>query len=331
MVFRVTALLTCALPAIAQASLVSVELVNGDHLSGELIEQNQQTLVLDNPVLGEISVPLANVQSLDRPEEVATAAQAPETETETPTEDIDAAEVRIDDDLEDPELQDLGLFGTGWLAFWTRRLDLGVAGSNGNSDSLQVNLAFSADYESPDTRISHKVDYFRSESDHELSDHSFYTSLTRDWLLPNSPWFRFAEGRVDIDQFKEWNYRLNANGGVGYEFSNTPAWRVLGRAGLGFKRTFGGDDAEAVPEAMLGLETRWKMSDYQRVEFANTLYPNLKAPSEIRNQTSLDWILDLNTYMGVSLKVGVSNEFDSNSEEEEKNDFKYTASLAWTL
>lgn len=327
LVFRVMALSAYLFSALAQAGSVSIELDNGDHLSGELIEQNAKIVLLDHPVFGKVEVPTAHIREMGPPAEVSASTQAA---AASPA-DIDAGEIRLPSDTDESVQEDLGLFGTGWLAYWKRRLDLGVAGSNGNSDSLQVNLAFSADYESPDTRINHKVDYFRAESDHDLSDHSFYTSVNRDWLLPDSPWFRFAEGRFDIDQFKEWNYRINANGGVGYEFSNTPDWRVLGRSGLGFQRTFGGDEAEAIPEAMFGLETRWRMNNFQRVEFANTIYPNLTAPSELRNLTSLDWILDLNTYMGVALKVGLSNEYNSASDEEKENDFKYTASLAWTL
>ncbi|TCK03548.1 DUF481 domain-containing protein [Marinobacterium mangrovicola] len=344
--YRVIALLTSCLAATAQAGSVSIELDNGDHLSGELIEQNEQSVVLNSPVLGEISVPRSNIVALDSEAaltvqlETLTEAQ---TETETSTESpmpetpivdidgIDTAEIRLALDTEEALEEDFGLFGTGWLSYWERRLDLGLAGSSGNSDSMQGNLSFTAEYESSDTRINHRINYFRAQSDHELSDHSFYASVNRDWLLPNSPWFRFAEGRVDVDQFNEWEYRINANGGVGYEFSNTPTWRVLGRTGLGFQRAFGGEDNEPIPEAMFGLETRWKMNDFQRVEFANTLYPNLLAPSEVRNLTSLDWILDLNTYMGVALKVGLSNEYNSVTDEEENNDFKYTASLAWTL
>jgi hypothetical protein len=53
---------------------------------------------------------------------------------------------------------------------------------------------------------------------------------------------------------------------------------------------------------------------------------------EYRNLTAFDWVLDLNSYVGVALKLGLLNEYDSSTEEGiSKNDFKYTVSLAWKL
>ncbi|MEC9313949.1 MAG: DUF481 domain-containing protein, partial [Pseudomonadota bacterium] len=227
---------------------------------------------------------------------------------------------------------DNGLFGTGLLTNWKRRVDLGIAGSAGKSRNHQVNLGFSADFTSDYTRISHNTAYFRAKSEDELSDHSFYSSINRDWLRPQTPWFHFAGGRVDWDEFKDWDFRLNANGGVGYEFVKTDDWLLLGRTGLGFNQTFGGEREEFTPEGLIGLETQWDMNEYQHIEFANTFYPSLRDSSEYRNLTSFDWVLDLNSFVGVALKLGLLNEYDSATEEDiSKNDFRYTASLVWKL
>ena len=73
------------------------------------------------------------------------------------------------------------------------------------------------------------------------------------------------------------------------------------------------------------------MNQYQHVEFSNTYYPSLN-DRDYRNLTSLDWILDLNSFVGVALKLGVTNEYDSTVHDDtDPNDFKYTVSLAWKL
>ena len=160
------------LPLSVHAEPVSIHLANGDRLSGELIEQNEEFLLLDSAVLGKLRLAASDVSQVSAVEGQPQAKVA----INRAADDIDAMEIRL------PLEEDLGLFGTGWLTYWKRRLDLGIAGSEGDTDSLQINLAFSADYESPDTRISHKINYYRAESDDELSDHSFYTSVNRDWL-----------------------------------------------------------------------------------------------------------------------------------------------------
>jgi len=83
---------------------------------------------------------------------------------------------------------------------------------------------------------------------------------------------------------------------------------------------------------LLGLETRWRINTAQRLALANTFYPSFDSFDAYRNVTTFDWILDLDERAGVALKVGMTNEYDSETEDEiSKNDFKYTLSLSWSL
>lgn len=308
------------LPVAAETTEASLELINGDKLTGELQSQTDTHITVIHPVLGEVTVDKNQVMAVT-------------VKTDTADSGLPVAEDATEHSQETAELDtDNGLFNTGLLTNWERRLDAGLAGSAGKSRNHQINVAFNADYESEFTRISHRLAYFRAKSEGELSGHSFYSSINRDWLRPETPWFHFAGGRVDWDEFKDWDFRLNANGGVGYEFVKTDNWLLLGRTGLGFNQTFGGEREEFTPEGLLGVETQWDMNDHQHIEFANSFYPSLRDTSEFRNLTAFDWILDLNSYVGVALKLGLLNEYDSATEEGiSKNDFRYTVSLAWTL
>lgn len=312
-----------AVPVTALANPVQIELNNGDVLTAELLSQTEQKITISHQVLGEVSLDKSKVATIT--EMNAAAPVAVDNSVPEPT--------QVAEEVTDTAAPtDNGLFNTGLLTNWERRFDLGVAGSAGKSRNMQVNAGFAADYDSDYTRISSKTAYFSASSDGERTDNSFYSSINRDWLRPETPWFHFAGGRVDLDEFKDWDYRINGNGGFGYEFYNTDNFLFVGRTGLGFSQTFGGEREEFTPEGLLGLETKWKISEYQRIHFANTLYPNLKDSSEFRNLSSFDWVLDLNSYAGVALKVGLLNEYDSATEEGiSKNDFKYTVSLSWSL
>lgn len=281
-------------------------LLNGDVLTGEFIKEDGHAVYIEHDVLGEMMIPKTML------------AVVPE----VPEEEI-VAEVADEEDS--------GLFGTGILQNWERRFDIGITGSAGKSDNNQINVAFTADYESERTRISHKTSYYRSESEGDLSSHTFNSKVNRDWLLPETPWFRFAGAGFDWDEFKDYDYRVNANTGMGYEFFDTDTFLLVGRTGLGFNQTFGDRD-EFTPEGLLGVETKWDVNAFQHIKFTNTLYPNLKTTSEYRNLTTLDWVLDLNTFAGVALKLGLSNEYDAAVEDDtDKNDFKYTFSLSWHI
>lgn len=308
-------------PVLSHAAPVTLILTNGDRLQGDLLERNQESLTIKHQLLGEMIINTNTVSEIKTDYE-ALAQQTPTDETPI----IEPA------DLAEAEPEDNGLLGTGWLTNWERRFDLGLAGSRGKSDNSQVNVAFNADLATEKTRINSRTAYYYAKSEEETSDNSFFTSINRDWLQPETPWFMFAGGRLDVDKFKDYDYRLNANAGYGYEFANTDDWLFVGRSGVGFNRTFGGEREEFTPEGLLGLETRWRINAAQRLALANTFYPSFDSFDAYRNVTTFDWILDLDERAGVALKVGMTNEYDSETEDEiSKNDFKYTLSLSWSL
>jgi putative salt-induced outer membrane protein YdiY len=296
-----------------------ITLMNGDTITADVIKQDEKNTYLSHPVLGEITLPNTSITTMT---DVATTAV-----TEQVVADV---EIATEETVEEPKAR--GLFGTSFLAEWQKAFSLGIAGSEGKSSSHQINLAFTADYEDEFSRLSHKSVYFRSESEGTLSDHSFYSVLNKDWLSPDSAWLKFANGRVDLDELKDWDYRINAVGGLGYEFIDTEEFLLLGKVGLGFSQTFGGEREEFTPEGSLGLETAWRLSEFQTLKAANTYYPSLDDFSEFRNITTVDWSLNMNTFEDMALIVGLSNEYDSQAEDDvDNNDFKYTISLSWSL
>jgi putative salt-induced outer membrane protein YdiY len=304
-------------PAFAQETHIILK--NGDNLTVHVLEHTTEFVTIKHDSLGTLTIDTQQIESISPTEtEVVSAEQVEEdTETEVVKQEVEA---------------DSGLFGTGILSDWERRFDLGIAGRAGKSKNMQINAGFTADFEDEQSRISHKTAYYRSESDGELSAHSLYSQFNKDWLQNDSEWFYFAGGKIDFDEFKDWDYRLSGNGGMGYDIYDTETFLLSGRAGLGFSQTFGGAREEFIPEGLLGIDAKWDISEVQEVKFSNTLYPNLKESSEFRNLTSLDWTLDLTAVSDVALKVGLLNEYDSATEDGiSKNDFKYTVSLSWSL
>ncbi len=337
MQFRILALLALLLPVSALSAPVTLILSNGDQLKGYIESRTENSVVISHELLGELTIENTKINEI-RTEFEGLAQRTPVIEPEPLVEDSAETIAATDTDAEAVSeesavsSEDDGFMGTGWLVGWDRRLDAGLAGAAGKSKNTTLNVAFIAELSSARTRINWRNAYYRSTSEGDLSDHSFYSSINRDWLRPQSQWFSFAGGRLDLDEFRDWDYRVAGNAGVGYEFLDTENWLLLGRSGLGFSQTLGGDREDFTPEGLIGIETRWKINSTQRIALANTLYPSLEDIRQYRNLTSLDWILDLNTLAGIALRVGLTNEYDSETESGiNKNDFKYTVSLSWTM
>ncbi|MEL0082910.1 MAG: DUF481 domain-containing protein [Gammaproteobacteria bacterium] len=279
-------------------SAAQIVLSNGDRLTGQIVEQSVTTVTLDHPQLGRLVIDRNNIA----PGERLVKAETVEPAVLPPTQAL------------------------------KRRIEAGLNGSNGNSRDRDFRLGYQARNESDLRRLLLKTAYQKSSSDGETDENDFYVELTHDWLLPQSPWFRFAQGRYDWDDFEDWDSRLNLSGGVGYGFYDRADFTLNGRLGAGFNQTWGGDDDQLEPEGIVGVDSRWKINPGQSLEFANTLYPELDEMGEFRNLTHLAWVIKLDQFSGLALKFGIENEYESSAAgESKKNDFKYDLSLTWEL
>jgi putative salt-induced outer membrane protein YdiY len=278
---------------LTQAGAETLELVNGDKLSGEVIERTEDHVVLDHAVLGRVTVPTAK--------------------------------------LESPEPVNPGLFGTGFLRGWKRSIEMGLSGASGNSETKDLRAGVNLGYEDKTRRWKFEARYLFSEQDHDTSQNNFRTILNRDFLLPNSRWFYFAGGRYDWDDFQNWEHRLTLGGGPGYELFTSESFNLRGRIGpsLTIQR---GDDDDVKGELLLGLEAVWRISEAQTLNLSNSIFPALSDPGEFRNVTNADWIVQLSERHRLALKLGLENDYDSSVDSDtEKNDLKYYGSLLYSF
>ena len=215
---------------------------------------------------------------------------------------------------------------------WKHDVEVGLNGSSGNSESLSLHAGYNASYKDADHGWKFATAYDKAKSDGVESRNQFIADLQRDWLMHDSPWFAYAQGRYDWDKFKDWDYRLSASGGAGYAFLNTDSWRLTGRLGVGGNKTFGDMEETFTPEALIAFDGAWSISEREAVDFNTTFYPNLDKSGEYRNLSSFNWKMQINDRGTLAMKIGLINEYDSLAPEgTDRNDFKYNLSLVWGL
>jgi hypothetical protein len=300
---RATALAGLALLA-AAAHADKVRLKNGDVVSGEIVESSDAGLVLEHPVLGTLRIAAEQVD----------------------------AQVKGDAELPAPPVPPRpGLFGSDVLAGWNKQIQLGFSGSMGNSETRDILAGVRGNYADDTKRWVFDSGYFNAATDGEKTKSQAFASLLRDFLFPGKKIFAFAATRYDWDEFQEWDHRLNLSGGAGYAFLDRETFDLRGRLGIGVTKTFGspGDD-EWVPEAVVGLETEWLPAERQKVTAYTTFYPSLSDLGEFRNLTGVDWSILLVDGLGLSLNLGLQNDYESDvAPGIEKNDFLYRAALMY--
>jgi putative salt-induced outer membrane protein YdiY len=296
-------LLALAPPVLAD----DVELANGDTLRGTIVEWKDATIVFDHPLLGRLEIARDRIVHPAAPGATGDSEPGSASEAAPP--------------------QPPGLFGSGLLAGWNRNLALGMSGSQGKSVEASFNSQLTASYEDDRDRWRFDTAYFFSSVDGEAKTNELYTQLGKDWLLADSRWLFFLEGRYDHDPFRDWDHRIAGSSGVGYQLVKRERWDLLGRVGIGANRTIGGEEASS-PEGVAGFEADWRIADGQTLRATTFLFPDASEFGEFRTRSTLDWILAISPSYGLSLKLSINNEYESIAEDE-KNDFRYVGSLMY--
>lgn len=345
-----------------RAGADEVVLVQGDVLIGEIVEQTDAVVVVRHAVLGILEVPMVQVADIhgdacdpadayrsmpvaalpeatmgaktvtavqetagnEQPSPAATAEPAATTESAvkaTPDEPApDAADAAQPDSAAESDSSPVT---------WSSFIEFGGSATSGNSDARSFTLIYKLEALARKTRFKLDAAYAYGEKDGNRSDNKFSSGLRNDWRRSKSPWFIFAEGRWDYDEFQSWENRLSANAGVANDVIDSLELDVTLRVGGGGKREFGSTVSDRVlPEGVLGLELEWRIDDRQKVELDSTLFPDFDQFGEYRARSTANWSFKISEQTGLSLNFGVFNEYQSIVDEGKSHaDFRLFAGL----
>lgn len=311
----------------------TIILDNGDTLTGKIIETKPEGTVLESSIFGQVLIPHGRITSItpdpkDDPEQVE-KVEAAEQAVETAKADGTADPAAMATVIDPPEIKEVrpGLFGTSFMRGWEKSIGAGINGTTGNSEAINFNASLSFFFEDERDRWDIQAAYYFAKSSGGKTQDQAFASIRKDWLFADSPWFVFAQGRYDYDAFKNYDHRLSAGLGIGYEFIKTDTFFLAGRVGLGLSQEFGGTNDDLVLEALLGLETKWDITENQNVAAGITVYPALTDLGEFRAIAYLDYIVAIDRASGLNLKFGLQNEYISNSGTAKNNDFLYYGQL----
>ena len=221
-----------------------------------------------------------------------------------------------------------GIWGTSFLAGWDKEVTVGFSGSEGDTDEADLLVGGDLDYEDKRKRWQLRARYELSYTEDEKDDHNAQVSALRDWLFEESRWFAFSYTTYDFDEFEAWEHRVTTGLGPGYRIVPSGDFQLDLRTGPFITYEFGDED-DARPEYALGFFGRWKPNEHHSITARNVYFQTLD-DGVFRNVSALEWKLGIALAYGLSLKLGIHNEYDSASEDS-KNDLKYYSALAFDL
>lgn len=219
-----------------------------------------------------------------------------------------------------------------WTEGWTGSVALGLNGSSGNTETLSFRGEVTATRETPKYVTSGGLLYAYATRDGDETENRFDANARNDWKFTDSPWRFFALGQFTADEFQDWDYRVSAFAGPGYVFIEDDKTFLLGRAGLGASKEFGGADEDVTPDGLLGLDFKHQLTERQSIFATAEFYPSLDDLKQYRAMAKAGWEVLVDPEVNLSLKLGVEDRYDSDPGEGfNRNDISYFALLSWSF
>ena len=210
---------------------------------------------------------------------------------------------------------------------WKTNLTLGLSGSTGTTDRTNFRANFSGDFNKKGQRLNLRTTYLLNLQDDERTQNRFDLSARNEWFEDDGTFRVFLEGALNLDEFRDYDARVNGGGGVGFKPIKNENTDLLIRAGLGASRDIGAPDNTIRPEAILGLELNQKLFKNQRLVGSVEAFPDLEESGEYRLTARGTWEIRLDAKQNLSLQIGVEHRRDTHQPRGRQSDTDYFASV----
>jgi putative salt-induced outer membrane protein YdiY len=207
---------------------------------------------------------------------------------------------------------------------WKFNADVGLNGSSGNSENLNLRAAFGGVRKSKPMDTSFGLQYSYATDNGATSKSRGEAFIRNDWNFDDSPWSIFAIAKAEYDEFQAWDWRASLFVGPGYAFIKNDTTLLKGRVGVGLTREVGGPDNDWIPEGDIGVDFTHKLSERTKIYFTGDYYPSLKRFSDYRLVAKAGLEILVDPELALTLKIGAEDRFDSKPDGGfKKNDIDY--------
>ncbi len=319
-----TLLVLVALMTFAADPTWELELTTGEVLRGRLVEQNDDFVVFEHPVLGRLTIPAGSVQTL---------RELPATPAPVAAEAAPSEPAIMDDAIVVKPV-------TKVKGTWDSTFSLGLNASSGKTDEGSFRLSLDSVYQDPNKKFTFDSFYLYKQTESIATENKLTAGIRGDWPFAGSLWGYFGQGRYDFDEFQSWRHRLTAGGGFTYllvdldriepanDTKRTNTLTFSAHGGIGLNREFGSLNTEIEYEGILGLNFAWRISRRQRFTIDGTIFPGISDSGEYRFVSRANWSLRLDNLDGITLNAGYFYEYQSDADPGiDPNDLQFFISL----
>jgi putative salt-induced outer membrane protein YdiY len=293
-IFLAIAVLSCFFEVYADdTGRVKVYLKNRDRLSGELVEEDKERIVLDHEIFGRLEI---SRESIDRISAIKPAA-------------ADTKEKKI----------------------WTREISAGYILTRGNTNRGSVSGDLKFNRKTKNSEFTLKTNGYYAASDKKMDAQRYSGMLRYARSFGRSRrWHNFYKFEGDHDRFANIDYRLIHSLGSGFWFSDTSEWKAKAELGMGYEHVVYRNDRKDKNETLLipGIFLEKSLFCRSRVSQECSFFLPFDEFEEYRIYSESSLINPLNECL--SLKFSLINEYDAAAAEGvKKHDLRFISVLKY--
>ena len=256
------------------AARIEVYLKNQDKLSGTLIEEDKERIVLDHEILGRLEITRESIERLSG----ITPAVAVKKEEK----------------------------------IWTREISAGYTKTSGNTDHNSVFADLRLNRKTKSSEFTIRANGYYAALDKKMVAQRYSGMLRYAHSFGRSRrWYNFYKFEGDHDRFANIDYRLIHSVGSGFWFFETSDWKAMAELGAGFEHVVYRDDTKDKNEAVLIPRLFFEKAFFGKSKLSQdvSFFLLVKELREYRIHSETALVNPLNEYL--SLKFNLINDYDT--------------------
>lgn len=325
-------LLVCILIVALCSTAFAEELTlkNGDRLSGKIVEESDEAVVIETEYAGKLKIARKHIEKVIKTSPAITTAKAASTAAPKPiAAAVPAETVVVRKSSSNGFVGKMRSITTGWDG----TANIGFSYTSGNSNNITMTTGLRASKSRPQDGLTI---YVRSLWN---SNHGSQTNIT----TQNAFWggarydrtidrrlFGFVSYDFERDKPKRLRFRSVAGGGLGHRTIKNDRTELELLGGLAWNRTWQTTGDTNTPEGLAGVTFRHKINDKLRLQNAATFFQNVTDLNEYR--AIFDATLSIDVTKKVGFYISVGDRFNSDPfGTAKKNDFLFTTGMKWNF
>lgn len=198
-------------------------------------------------------------------------------------------------------------------AEWKRRVELSLGLSDGNSEESDFRVAGRLTRKTPRDDLRINAQFYFATANGQETNNEFFATTRYDRTFKSHPRvLSFAEGRYDYNEFESFLHRTNVSSGAGYKLIDREKLGLIIRGGAALTKEFDSPRNEIIPEALLGFDLDWDLTDQQSLTVSHRTFIDLTEIGEFRLLSNGAWELALDDVaQGLLFSLGVQHEYQT--------------------